>query len=289
MRILKILFVASIERSFRMTKLWKRYKPFVSAGIQELITYRVNFFLYRIGDVMGAFVAFYLWKAVFDSSHQSLIQGFTLSDMTLYIIMSFVTNLLTKSDSSFMIGWEVKDGSIIMRLLRPVHFAMSYLFTEIGSRWLVFVSVGLPFVILIAGLKLLSGESFLQIVLITTVYLLSLILAFLINFFFNICFGFSAFVFKNLWGSNLLKNSLVAFLSGSLVPLTFFPKIIAELLSFLPFSSLIYTPVMVIIEKYSMSQMIQALSLQLFWLFIMIALSQLIWKCVQNYITIQGG
>ncbi|CKF80627.1 daunorubicin resistance transmembrane protein [Streptococcus pneumoniae] len=108
-----------------MTKLWKRYKPFVSAGIQELITYRVNFFLYRIGDVMGAFVAFYLWKAVFDSSHQSLIQGFTLSDMTLYIIMSFVTNLLTKSDSSFMIGWEVKDGSIIMRLLRPVHFAMS--------------------------------------------------------------------------------------------------------------------------------------------------------------------
>lgn len=183
MRILKILFVASIEKSFRMTKLWKRYKPFVSAGIQELITYRVNFFLYRIGDVMGAFVAFYLWKAVFDSSHQSLIQGFTLSDMTLYIIMSFVTNLLTKSDSSFMIGWEVKDGSIIMRLLRPVHFAMSYLFTEIGSRWLVFVSVGLPFVILIAGLKLLSGESFLQIVLITTVYLLSLILAFLINFF----------------------------------------------------------------------------------------------------------
>lgn len=96
-------------------------------------------------------------------------------------------------------------------------------------------------------------------------------------------------MFKNLWGSNLLKNSLVAFLSGSLVPLIFFPKIIAELLSFLPFSSLIYTPVMVIIEKYSMSQMIQALSLQLFWLFIMIALSQLIWKCVQNYITIQGG
>ncbi|NOO53649.1 ABC transporter permease, partial [Klebsiella pneumoniae] len=78
-------------------------------------------------------------------------------------------------------------------LLRPVHFAMSYLFTEIGSRWLVFVSVGLPFVILIAGLKLLSGESFLQIVLITTVYLLSLILAFLINFFFQYLLWFFSF------------------------------------------------------------------------------------------------
>ncbi len=100
-----------------MVKLWRRYKPFINAGIQELITYRVNFILYRIGDVMGAFVAFYLWKAVFDSSQESLIQGFSMADITFYIIMSFVTNLLTKSDSS-MIGEEVKDGSIIMRLLR---------------------------------------------------------------------------------------------------------------------------------------------------------------------------
>ena len=53
-----------------MVKLWRRYKPFINAGIQELITYRVNFLLYRIGNVMGAFVEFYLWKAVFDSGFQ---------------------------------------------------------------------------------------------------------------------------------------------------------------------------------------------------------------------------
>ena len=32
-----------------MIKLWQRYKPFINAGVQELITYRVNFILYRIG------------------------------------------------------------------------------------------------------------------------------------------------------------------------------------------------------------------------------------------------
>ena len=26
-----------------MVKLWRRYKPFINAGIQELISYRVNF------------------------------------------------------------------------------------------------------------------------------------------------------------------------------------------------------------------------------------------------------
>lgn len=272
-----------------MNRIWRRYKPFISTGIQGLITYRVDFILYRIGDVIGAFVAFYLWKAVFDSSSQSLIQGFQLSEMILYIIMSFVTNLLTRTDSSFMIGDEVKDGSIIMRLLRPVHFAASYLFMEIGSRWLIFLSIGVPFLLVITGVRLFLGTDLIQAIVLVVFYIISIILAFLINFFFNICFGFSAFVFKNLWGSNLLKNSLVAFMSGSLIPLTFFPKIVADILGFLPFSSLIYTPVMIIIGKYDGSQIVQALLLQIFWLIVMVALSQLIWKKVQSHITIQGG
>ena len=272
-----------------MFKIWRRYKPFINAGVQELITYRVNFLLYRIGDVMGAFVAFYLWKAVFDSSQESLIQGFSMADITLYIIMSFITSLLTKSDSSFMIGDEVKDGSIIMRLLRPVHFAASYLFTEIGSKWLIFASVGLPFLSVIVVMQIFSGQDMVDVLVRTLIYLFSLTLAYLINFFFNICFGFSAFVFKNLWGSNLLKNSLVAFMSGSLIPLAFFPKIVSDILSFLPFSSLIYTPVMIIVGKYNTSQIFHALLLQLFWLLVMVGLSQMIWKRVQSYITIQGG
>ena len=168
-----------------MVKLWRRYKPFINAGIQELITYRVNFILYRIGDVLGAFVAFYLWKAVFDSSQEPLIQGFSMADITLYIIMSFVTNLLTRSDSSFMIGEEVKDGSIIMRLLRPVHFAASYLFTELGSKWLIFITVGLPFLSVIVMMKILSGKGIVEVLGLLVIYLISLPLAYLIYFFFN--------------------------------------------------------------------------------------------------------
>ena len=116
-----------------------------------------------------------------------------MADITLYIIMSFVTNLLTRSDSSFMIGEEVKDGSIIMRLLRPVHFAASYLFTELGSKWLIFISVGLPFLSVIILMKILSGQGIVEVLGLTVLYLFSLTLAYLINFFFNICFGFSAF------------------------------------------------------------------------------------------------
>ena len=194
-----------------------------------------------------------------------------------------------RNKMEFSFGDEVKDGSIIMRLLRPVHFAASYLFTELGSKWLIFISVGLPFLSVIVLMKILSGQGIVEVLGLTTLYLFSLTLAYLINFFFNICFGFSAFVFKNLWGSNLLKTSIVAFMSGSLIPLAFFPRVISDILSFLPFSSLIYTPVMIIVGKYDASQILQALLLQLFWLIVMVGLSQLIWKRVQSFITIQGG
>ena len=73
-------------------------------------------------------------------------------------------------------------------------------------------------------------------------------------------------------GSNLLKTSIVAFMSGSLIPLAFFPKVVSAILSFLPFSSLIYTPVMIIVGKYDASQMLQALLLQIFWLLVMVGL-----------------
>ena len=70
---------------------------------------------------MGAFVAFYLWKAVFDSSQEPLIQGFSMADITLCIIMSFVTNLLTRSDTVsythlVAVHLDAKFGEVHIRL-----------------------------------------------------------------------------------------------------------------------------------------------------------------------------
>ena len=95
-----------------MIKLWQRYKPFINAGVQELITYRVNFILYRIGYVMGAFVAFYLWEAVFDSSHEPLSSSFW---SRLFIFPSsntyniIVISAITAATLSVTFGLNVKN------------------------------------------------------------------------------------------------------------------------------------------------------------------------------------
>ena len=166
----------------------------------------------------------------------------------------------------------------------------SYLFTELGSKWLIFYLCWTAiFKCHCFDENLIWAKGLYEVLGLTVLYLFSLTLAYLINFSLISALDFLPLCLKNLWGSNLLKTSIVAFMSGSLIPLAFFPKIVSDILSFLPFSSLIYTPVMIIVGKYDASQILQAILLQFFWLIVMVGLSQLIWKRVQSFITIQGG
>ena len=61
----------SIERSSKMIKLWQRYKPFINAGVQELITYESILFFIGLGMSWEP-----LWP--FISGRQSLILPMSL-------------------------------------------------------------------------------------------------------------------------------------------------------------------------------------------------------------------
>lgn len=78
-------------------------------------------------------------------------------------------------------------------------------------------------------------------------------------------------------------------MSGSLVPLAFFPPVLQNVLKVLPFSSLLYTPVMLYLGKYSMQQTISVLLLQIFWLIFFIFLAKIIWHFAIKHLSIQGG
>lgn len=254
-----------------------------------MLAYRTDFLIYRLGDMMGAFVTYFLWRAVFLSSPHASLNGFTVQEMTLYIFLSFFTSQLSFSSGSGTIGDEVKDGSIAMRLLKPVDFNLTYLFDEIGHK---LISVGLLAVPIFGGVllyQLMHPVISLFNLINFLLFLVSSLFAYFLNFYFNICYGFSAFIFKNLWGMNVMKESVVAFMSGTLIPLAFFPENIAHILQFLPFASLIYTPVMIYLGKESFNQIILAFVIQITWLLIFIVLSKIIWHLTIRQLSVQGG
>lgn len=267
----------------------RKYRPFTQAGIQSSLSYRADFLLYRLGDVLTAFVTFFLWQAVFLSSPHPELGGFTINQMVIYIFLSFLTTELSSSGGTWTIGEEVKDGSIAMRLLKPINFNATYLFEEIGHK---IVSAGILAPPLLGGMILyqvcnprIITFNILNLVL----FLVSILFAYLINFYFNVCYGFSAFIFKNLWGSNHMKNAIVAFMSGTLIPLAFYPHLLGKILQIFPFASLVYTPVMIYMGKYNIIQLLWALLLQVFWIVFFYFLSKFIWRITIKHLNVQGG
>lgn len=234
-----------------MLKKLRMYLPFVNAGLQEASTYRANWLFYILGDVIGCFVSFFVWEAVFISNGGESFMEFDKGDMIVYIFLTFLTGQIIGSGGTYDIGQEIKDGTIAMRMIKPISYNSTFLFQELGNK---LMEIGIIFIPLVAGVEIyrffLTGSLQFDIAQFL-LYLVCCVFAYLINFFFNISFGFTAFVFKNLWGSNLLKNCIVGFLSGSTIPLAFFPEVFRNVLSVLPFASLSYTPVMIYMGMYT--------------------------------------
>ena len=273
----------------RLRRFLRTYTPFTRAGIQEAVVYRANFICFLIGEIMSAFIMYFVWKAVFLSSDSETFMGFTMEDMVVYLFITFLTGYLTYSDGAFALGEEIIDGSVATRMIRPCSFEMCFLFQELGNR---LISVSMIFVPMVAGVEIyryiIAGELRFNIVFFL-LYIVSLMIAYLISFYFNICYGFMAFFFKNLWGTTLVKETVVSFLSGAIVPLAFLPAGVAAVLNLLPFASLSYTPVMIYMGKYSFAEIAFRLGLQLFWLAFMIVVSKLIWRSAVKRLSVQGG
>ena len=262
---------------------------FVRLGIEEEWTYRFDFFLFQFGDLLSVLINFFIWKAVFENSTQEKLEGFSLKEMYLYIFLSFFANTLIYSDVSFHLGEEIKNGNIIYRFLKPINFVDTYLFKEIGSKVSVILFLVAPFfsglLYLVYNDKIILNNLSLHVLGFT----ISISFAYLLNFYFNICFSYSAFIFKNLWGANLLKKTMISFISGSILPLSFFPKNIQSISEMLPFSSIIYTPIMIGIGKYAGKTLVLSILIQLFWVCFFMFLSEILLRLTLKFLVIHGG
>ena len=79
----------------RIKRFFRTYRPFTRAGMQELVAYRANFICFFIGEILSAFIMYFVWKAVFLSSDSKTFMGFTMEDMVVYLFISFLTGYLT--------------------------------------------------------------------------------------------------------------------------------------------------------------------------------------------------
>ena len=99
----------------------------------------------------------------------------------------------------------------------------------------------------------------------------------------------TAFWLVNVWSITTIKNVFVNVLSGTMIPLWFMPEWMEGVLRFTPFSSIYFTPVQIYLGQLSLQEIAGKCAVQVVWIVIIYGIGDLLWRCGQKKLVVQGG
>ncbi len=267
----------------------KIYLPFTSNEIKRNMAYKGAFYLFVFCTTFSSFINFFLWKAIYGSAQNAILGGMSWDEMVVYVFMSYVTSTLIMVGISENVSEDVVKGTVAMNLIKPIDYRTSLIFQALGTSIYRFF---VPSVLVWTGVEVyrvavMKGE--LPSPLTVLLYLCSMLFSFLLYVLFDFCFGMIAFFTTYIFGLSMAKAAFLAFLTGQLIPLSFFPEAVQKVFEFLPFSSMVYTPVMIYLGKYSGQELLFVLGRQLIWIAALYGLGSLIWRRVTRRLVVLGG
>lgn len=279
----------------RVSKFFRQYLPFSSAGVKGVLSYKAQTFMWLFIAFVDIFFIVFLYQAIYRNSPEgmsSVINGFTFYEMVLYMITSFVFSfVVSSSETSWNIFQDIKEGTIANTLTKPVSYRLRHLFTYLGGMILLFVIMVLPILAIVYGIFI--GFGFIsvnvsQFIVNILIFLVLTVIGGLIND--AICYfvGLLTFFTEHMFGLNFLKNSIQNFLSGSMVPLSFMGAF-GVICSYTPFAFINSTPVLTLMCKFNSIDALIYVGVAFGWLVVLEVINKLMFKFCIRRVTVQGG
>ena len=242
------------------------------------------FWINIFGTFISIIIYYFLWKYIYMENDE--IQGFTMTQMTLYVILSRILS----SQFSGGINRELSDwiykGNIVIEMLRPVSIIYNLFGKRVGE-FLFFVRFkGIPVTILSTFLLQGAGPSK---VINFVLFLCSVFASIGIMFWIELMVGLISIYTLNSYGVAFTKNALLTILSGGVVPLFLFPEIFVKFLNYMPFASMVSVPIYIYLGKYNMEMALKFIGLQIIWIISLGGIAILFFKLAIKKIVVQGG
>jgi ABC-2 type transport system permease protein len=247
-------------------RLTNRYTGFIKAGVLGTFVYKFAIFGWLIGDIVALIIYCFLWIAVFANSPTATINGFTSTGMLAYVVSARIIGHLVNSSSSFYnVGSDIRDGTIANRLSKPINYRRTQMYSSIGqyigSFILFFFPLYVPAQLILHFAFGVAFPAWYNILL----FILSSFLSMLIIDSFDFIIGQVAFFTGALFGVMLVKDSIMSFLSGGMIPLSFFPRWLQTVFNFLPFASMLQTPAFIALGMYDLKEAFIQIGWQCVW------------------------
>ena len=275
----------------------KKYKPFARASAIDMMAYRFNVPTWAVITVAEVACLIFLWLAVYQSSEGGMdasINGFTYKEMIVYVVLTTIFGFVTfNDDTMWFINKDIKEGTIGNFLIKPISYRGKFIASNIGGFLMMSLMFGIPFYA--AGLGVLIGIGFLPVVSAWDfiahflLFLIASVLACLLNGAISYIFGILCFYTTAAWGLNSLKTTVISFLSGSLLPIAFFPNVFREIVSYMPFAGMSQNPILILMMKYDYLECGKVILISFAWLIILELLGKLLFNHAIKHVTVQGG
>jgi ABC-2 type transport system permease protein len=221
-------------------------------SLTERLHYRGDFFLGTVLRYLPMITTILLWQAVYAGSsnpdHQ--IADYTLNQMIAYLLLIHVSRAFSSMPGvAAGIARDIRDGSLKKYIIQPLDM-IAYLLSYRAAHKVAYITTSaLPYGLLFFvawwyGIfdTFPEGPTFVA-------YLISLLLAFLVGFFFETALGMIAFWILEVSSLLWVVGTLNYFVSGQMIPLEVLGPPWTTILKCLPFQYLAYFPARVFLGK----------------------------------------
>ncbi|MCL2478832.1 MAG: ABC-2 family transporter protein [Treponema sp.] len=221
----------------------KKYIEVFRLSFKMQIVWRFDVAMTMVATAARILAAWILWRAIFSGAE--LVNGFSFTAMLSYYIAS---SILSSVDFSGQISGEVSDliksgrfsGHMVMPM-NPLFFFGSMTAGE-SAFHLGFSLIAALLCAVFFGINIILVHNAAAVFLAIAMIVMGL--AFMACYHYTI--GLLTFKFLEIGFFMHIQGSIIAFATGALVPLSMLPAGVLSVLRFLPFTHVVFTPVMLL-------------------------------------------
>jgi ABC-2 type transport system permease protein len=265
-----------------------KYAKIFRVSLIERMTYRGDFLFGTILRFLPIVTTILLWKAIYESSGQPALGGFRYREMIAYLLLTNISRMFSSMPGlAGGIAREVREGTLKRYLIQPLDLVGFLLAARVAHKVAYITMSFLPY----AGLFFVCRGYFDGLPDATTfaAFGVSLVLSFLVGFFFEVSVGMVGFWFLEVTSLLYIVMTLNFFISGHMLPLDLLPQPWSGLLKVLPFQYMAYFPAVVFLGKIQGRELALHLGLELFWAVAFMALARTLYRAGLKRYSAYGG
>jgi ABC-2 type transport system permease protein len=261
------------------------YMEFTRKSFQRSAVYRFDAWTRLLSNIMFLFMWGFIWYGLYGGKGTAGDKSF--DTMLSYVLISqMLQGIHSAGTSLWEIQERVRNGDIVMELMRPFDYPLRVLFSDLGS-------IAFHFVTAVAPLYLVLFLFFRPVWPTTlgtwSLFVLSAVMGYLIRFSIELTFGLFTFWLVETGGVEDIFYFAISLFSGAVVPLWFFPPVFEQIARYLPFQGIFFVPNAIFVGQLRGAEIFHALCVQGFWLVVTYALMRYVWRKASRKVVVQGG